>query len=258
VDDELLHPIPGITVSIGARAVRVASQAALTVLSSAVVGGGLGAAREIINVHVDDKYDGERPEEDLAAVAAELGAARPFVGLMTAAYTEFARCAVEKLGGLTVAVVVSVGLSNTSAAGVTPPYTGLDAGAVGGDSGEGLAGSGAEGPDAGRRTPPPGTINVILLVDGALTPAALVNAVITVTEAKTMTLAAWDVKTPEGDDASGTSTDTVVVACTGRGEQLGYAGPATPVGWLAARAVRAAMQRICEEKIARDGGRAGW
>jgi adenosylcobinamide amidohydrolase len=106
--------------------------------------------------------------------------------------------------------------------------------------------------------PRPGTINVVLLVDGALTPAAMVNAVITATEAKTMTLRAWDVKTPEGDAASGTSTDTVVVACTGRGEELCYAGPATPVGWLAARSVRAAMDRICEEKIARDGGRDGW
>ena len=116
------------------------------------------------------------------------------------------------------------------------------------------------GADSGRRPrrPVPGTINVILLVDGALTPAAMVNAVITATEAKTMTLADWDVKTPEGDDASGTSTDTVVVACTGRGEALSYAGPATQVGWLAARAVRAAMTRICEEKVARDGGRDGW
>ena len=231
------RPLPGVSVTIGARAVRVSSEAPLTVLSSAVVGGGYGSTREILNVHVDDKYDGERPEEDLAAVAAELGVDEPFVGLMTAAYTQFARCATETLGDLSVAAVVSVGLSNTSSAGVTPP--------IGADS-------------AGAPAPGPGTINVILLVDGALTPAAMVNAVITATEAKTMTLAAWDVKTPEGDDASGTSTDTVVVACTGRGEALSYAGPATQVGWLAARAVRAAMTRICEEKVARDGGRDGW
>ena len=107
--------------SIGSRAVRVSSREELTVLSSAVAGGGYGRAREIINVHVDDKYAGERPEEDLAAVAAELGAEAPFVGLMTAAYTQFARCAVEKLGDLTVAAVVSIGLSNTTSAGVTPP-----------------------------------------------------------------------------------------------------------------------------------------
>ena len=231
------RPLPGLIVTIGSRAVRVTSERPLTVLSSAVVGGGYGSTREILNVHVDDKYDGERPDEDLAAVAAELGVAGAFVGLMTAAYTQFARCAVEALGDLTVAAVVSVGLSNTSSAGVTPP--------IGADS-------------ADAWSPAPGTINVILLVDGALTPAAMVNVVITATEAKTMTLAAWDVKTPEGDDASGTSTDTVVVACTGRGEALSYAGPATQVGWLAARAVRAAMTRICEEKVARDGGRHGW
>ena len=206
-------------------------------LSSAVVGGGYGSTREILNVHVDDKYDGERPDEDLAAVAAELSVDGPFVGLMTAAYTQFARCASVTLGDLSVTAIVSVGLSNTSSAGVTPP----------------IASDAADAP-----APCPGTINVVLLVDGALTPAAMVNAVITATEAKTMTLAAWHVKTPEGDDASGTSTDTVVVACTGRGAALSYAGPATQVGWLAARAVRAAMTRICEEKVARDGGRDGW
>ena len=115
------HPLPGVTVTIGRRAVRVTSREPLRVLSSAVVGGGYAEPREILNVHVDDKYDGERPEEDLAATAAELGVTGPFVGLMTAAYTEFARCAVASLGDLTVAAVVSVGLSNTSSAGVTPP-----------------------------------------------------------------------------------------------------------------------------------------
>jgi iron complex transport system ATP-binding protein len=202
------------------------------VLSSAVVGGGLGVTREILNLHVDDRYDGERPEDDLAAAATELGVAGPFVGLMTAAYTEFARWAVETAGELAVAAVVSVGLSNTSSAGVTPPV--------------------------GLQAPAPGTINVVLVVDGALTPSAMVNAVITATEAKTTTLTEWDVRTPDGEPASGTSTDTVVVACTGRGEELSYAGPATPVGWLAARAVRAAMTRICTEKVERDGGRCGW
>jgi len=73
-----------------------------------------------------------------------------------------------------------------------------------------------------------------------------------------MTLAEWDVRTACGDPASGTSTDTVVVACTGRGAELEYAGPATPAGWLCARTVRAAMATICHERIAREGGREGW
>ena len=178
MNDVTERPLPGITVTIGPRAVRVSSEAPLAVLSSAVVGGGRDALREILNVHVDDKYDGERPEEDLAAVAAELGIRERFVGLMTAAYTEYARCDVESQGEVTVAAVVSIGLSNTTSAGVTPPI-----GARPADDGHGPADCAA--------APGPGTINVILLVDAALTSAAMVNAVITATEAKTMTLAEW-------------------------------------------------------------------
>ena len=59
---------------------------------------------------------------------------------------------------------------------------------------------------------------------------------------------------PEGAPASGTSTDAVVVACTGRGEAQSYAGPATVMGWLIARTVRRAIEQICHEKLARDGG----
>jgi adenosylcobinamide hydrolase len=48
----------------------------------------------------------------------------------------------------------------------------------------------------------------------------MVNAVITATEAKSMALIEWDVRTPDGDPASGASTDAVVVACTQRGAGL--------------------------------------
>jgi adenosylcobinamide hydrolase len=149
---------------------------------------------------------------------------------MTAAFTEHPCVVAKSRDGITVAAVVSVGLSNTASAGITPP----------------LAAS-------------PGTVNAILLVDAAVTPSAMVNAVITATEAKTMTLGEWDVRTPDGGPASGTSTDSVVVACTQRGAGLSYAGPATTVGWLAARTVRAAITRLCREKVERDGGRrVGW
>ena len=218
--------IPGIAVVIDEKAVRVTSERPLAVLSSAVVGGGLCSARDIVNMHVDKDYEGGSPEDDLAVFAVSCRVGGAFVGLMTAAYTEHACVAAESREGVTVAAVVSVSLSNTSNAGITPP----------------LAAS-------------PGTINAILLVDAALTPSAMVNAVITATEAKTMTLAEWDVRTPQGDPASGTSTDSVVVACTVRGAGLSYAGPATNVGRLVARTVRAAITRMCREKVERDGGR---
>ena len=216
--------IPGIAVVIDEKAVRVTSVQPLAVLSSAVVGGGLCSARDIVNMHVDKDYDGGRPEDVLATFAVSCGVGGAFVGLMTAAATEHACVEAESRGGVTVAAVVSAGLSNTSSAGITPPLTAA-----------------------------PGTIDAILLVDAALTPSAMVNAVITATEAKTMALAEWDVRTPQGDPASGTSTAAVVVACTQRGTGLSYAGPATTVGWLVARTVRAAITRLCREKVARDG-----
>jgi iron complex transport system ATP-binding protein len=230
MSDRLDLTISGIDVTIDAGAVQVTSDEPLTILSSAVVGGGLCSARHVINMHVPDDYDGERPDEDLRAYAAQRGVSEPFVGLMTATWTEYARVAVQSRGGLGVAAVVSIGLANPECAGLTSPV-------------------------AARA----GTINTILLVDAVLTPSAMVNAVITATEAKTMSLTEWAVHTPDGLPASGTTTDSVVVACTGRGATLGYAGPATAAGWLIARAVREAMASICREKIERDGGRRiGW
>jgi len=230
--DPLDTTIPGIAVTVDAAAVRVTSRRPLRVLSSALVGGGFGETREIVNMHVDDVAPDSSPERELRDFAARLGIDEPFVGLMTAAATEHARLAVAADGTLTIAALVSVGLSNTVCAGLTTP--------------------------APPAPPAPGTINAILLFDADLAPAAMVNAVITATEAKTMALGEWQVRDAAGAPASGTSTDAVVVACTGRGATVGYAGPGTTIGFLAARTVRTAIGLICREKIARDGGRRGW
>lgn len=221
--------VAGITVTIDAEAVHLHSERPLHTLSSAVAGGGFGTTRDVLNVHVRDDYDGDRPADDLEAFAAARGVCAGVVGLMTAAETQYACARTVQAGDLRVTSVISMGLSNVAAAGVTPPAPAL-----------------------------PGTINIVAVVEGALTPAAMVNAVITATEAKALTLAAWDVRTPDGDLVAGTSTDSVVIACTGAGADLEYAGSATTVGWLLARAVRAAMDHICRDKCARDGGRFGW
>ncbi len=227
--DGVTLAIDGITVAGDAEAVHVHSERPLTTLGSAVVGGGFATATDVLNVHVRDDYDSDRPAADLTAFAASRGVSGGFIGLMTAAETQYAAAHTAEAGGLRVAAVVSMGLSNVAAAGVTPPAP-----------------------------PAPGTINAVVVVDGALSPAAMVNAVITVTEAKALVLAAWDVRTADGDPVAGTSTDSVVVACTGAGPELDYAGSATTVGYLMARAVRAAMDGICRDKCARDGGRFGW
>ena len=210
-------PIQGITLTVDADVVHVASEQPLTVLSSAVLGGDLRAARHIINMHVDKAYACAQPEDDMRTFAMRLGIVGPFVGLMTAAWTENGGVAAEAREEITVAAVVTAGLGNLTAAGLSEP------------------------PGAALNDASPGTINTILLIDAALTPAAMANAIITATEAKTLLLVERDLRTAEGHLASGTSTDSVVVACTGRGEPIRYSGPATSVGWLIAHTVRAAL-----------------
>jgi iron complex transport system ATP-binding protein len=200
---------PGVTMSITAEALVLCSEQVLNTLSSAVIGGGFSRTHCIINRHVDKNYDDPNPVGDYLAFAREHGIGEPFVGLMTAVDMDRARAVIMQDGGITVAVVVTAGLSNPASPGLSSPVL-----------------------------PRPGTINLILLIDANLTSAAMVNVVITATEAKAHLLLENEVHTPERHLATGTSTDAVVVACTGRGNPLAYGGPVTRVGWLIGRSVR--------------------
>jgi iron complex transport system ATP-binding protein len=189
----------------------------MTVLSSSLVGGGLTQTHYILNLHVHKGYDQPDPAGDLLAFAQERGIPGVFVGMMTAANLDKTRLAVEQFQGLTVCTILSAGLSNACSAGISTP--------------------------ALYR---PGTINVILLVNNRLSHAAMVNAVITATEAKCDCLRQLGRLTSNGEPATGTSTDTIAVAATERGKPLPYAGPATTVGWLIARAVRKSLDEALQ------------
>ncbi len=78
---------------------------------------------------------------------------------------------------------------------------------------------------AGVRNPnrPIGTINIILIVDALPSDGAMINAVITATEAKTAALLEL------GHNFTGTNTDAVIVART-EGKWYEYAGPASQLG----------------------------
>lgn len=204
--------ITGVEIDVGPDAVWVRSAAPLRVLASAVVGGDLDVTRHVVNMHVRRGYDSADPGTDLRAFARGLGIAEPFVGLMTAAWTHEARTAWEDADGVRVGAVATVGLGVPVAAGVTPPVAWQ-----------------------------PSTINVVVVLDAGLDRAAAVNGVITVTEAKVGALVDAGVTTAEGTPATGTVTDAVVLAWTGRGPRVPYLGPGTVAGWCVARAVRRAV-----------------
>lgn len=202
-------PLDGVTISRSEAFLHIRSVEPLRVLGSAVVGKELFKARHILNMHVPKDYSNPRPEEDLFALAKRIGLEEPFMGLMTAARLQDAEVVVEEAEGLSVVALITIALGNLTSAGRSLPA-----------------------PWA------PGTINTILLLEANLTCSALVGALVTATEAKTGALFEMGLLTPEGYPATGTSTDAIVVACTGRGKAFHYAGPATVVGWLIGRAIR--------------------
>jgi adenosylcobinamide hydrolase len=203
--------IAGVSIRIDGESVWVRSAEPLAVVSSAFVGGELSRTRHIVNMQWPHGYH-ERLAVELRAYARRLGIEEPFVGLMTAASTADAGVVTEAADGIVATAVVTVGLGTVVAAGHSPP--------------------------APWR---PSTINTIVLLDAALEAGAAVNGVATATEAKVAALGEAGIVTPDGRPATGTVTDAVVVAWTGRGPRLPYLGPASPGGWLVARAVARAL-----------------
>jgi adenosylcobinamide hydrolase len=205
-------PISGISISETPEVIHIRSASPLTVLSSAIVGSGFRRVRHILNAHVDKDYNSTNPKADLRVLARRCGVDGQFVGLLTAVYLRKARLAFFEEDGLSVGALITAGVGNAASAGITQPYR-----------------------------PQAGTINIILLLNANLTRGAMLNAFITATEAKTAVIQSRNIHTPDGDLATGTSTDTITVAATGKGKPQNYAGSVTVLGWLIARAVRQAL-----------------
>jgi adenosylcobinamide amidohydrolase len=198
-------------------------------ISSGPLGGGLGVRNWAVNATVPRGYDRDDPDVHLAELAAGLGLGRgPGVGLLTG--LDVTRRVTASDGGVCVTATVGIGLPCWAAAA----DEGGDA-AHGGDPAHGA--DAAHGAGAGRRVPrqPVGTINIVARVPVRLSAAALVNAVSTVTEAKTQAI--WQA----GIEATGTCTDAVCVVCPADGAAEPYGGPRSVWGARLARAVHAAV-----------------
>jgi adenosylcobinamide amidohydrolase len=210
--------LDGVRLDIGPEAVVVESGDPLRVASTAVVNGGLAAARAIINLHVSKHHACDNPATMIAGFAGSRRLPPPWIGLLTAAWTEYAEVGYAHAGATRVMVVATVGLTNRFAAGAAA----------------------LPGPVPAAE---PGTVNIIVVADADPTPAALLNAMLVVTEVKTSVLLEAGIVCDDGRPATGTSTDAVVLGATGRGAAHEFGGPATELGWGVARATRDALVR---------------
>lgn len=186
-------------------------------ISSAMVGGGIGPVEWVLNAQVVAGYSRMDPVDHLL----EMAPPGPGVGMLTAAPVErFTRAAD---GGVEAAATVGLRVPTWAAA--------------------------PEGVPDSELAPMhlPGTINIVVAVPVAMSDAALVNAVMTVTEAKTQALV------EEGFACTGTASDAVCVAVRDDGPEELFGGPRSAWGARIARAVHDAVRRGARDWSNRDG-----
>ena len=93
----------------------------------------------------------------------------------------------------------------------------------------------------------PGTINIWVLINGQLSEEAFIQSMMTATEAKTAAvkeLGILDIET--NTQATGTSTDSILIGASQQGKMLTYGGTATPLGQLVGKGVYQCMKKALE------------
>jgi iron complex transport system ATP-binding protein len=184
----------------------------LKTISSAVVNAGSGWYRAFVNRHVDKDYACDDSTKEMHDYLEAKGfPVSDTVGMMTAVQTRHA--VIEEYNGTfgSMIIVVTAGVGN--AVDVSKAFE-------------------------REQEPYVGTINTWIIVNGQLSDEAFIQAMITATEAKTKALQSEDVRDPITHTlATGTSTDSLLVAATQKGLSLPYAGPITEIGKYIGRGV---------------------
>lgn len=236
--------IPGIGASIeeapdgSGPYLHIRSATPLRTLNTSVWGGGFGSHRHLVNRQVAKSYASADPQAEMGRFLAACGIApEESCGMLTAAYVRdgayaAAEHAWDEPGGtvsLRVASWVTAGLGNACRAGAEQPL--------------------------GRLYP--GTINIIVVVSGMMSDAAMAGAVVTATEAKAAVLQELNVRAHGSDlTATGTTTDAVLIAAANTGgRELVYAGTATVLGYLIGRTVYTAASEACGKYLERQSVR---
>lgn len=184
----------------------------LRTMSSGVVGSGLGWHRTFVNRHVDKSYDCDDHRQEMLTFLKDQGfEPSETIGMMTAVYVEDVAYKVLKAEGFSALVIVTAGVGNAV--------------------------------DASRSVEHsfelvPGTINTWIFVNGELTEEAFIQSIMTATEAKVKVMDNLKVlDSVTGTVATGTSTDSILIAATQMGKKLEYAGTITPLGKLVSQGV---------------------
>ncbi|KAB7705371.1 ATP-binding cassette domain-containing protein [Bacillus aerolatus] len=184
----------------------------LKTLSAGVTGAGWGWHRSFVNRRVDKNYWHDSYKEDMKQFLRRYGFdVNETVGMMTAVHLHTAAYRLVEVEGISVFAAVTAGVGNAVDVSRAAEHD---------------------------RAFLPGTINTWVFANGHLSEEAFVQAVMTATEAKVKALIDKSVKDPlTGSQATGTSTDSVLIAATQRGTYQSFAGTITPLGQAIGKAV---------------------
>lgn len=179
----------------------------LRTMSSGVLGSGLGWHDTFINRHVDKSYDCRNYREDMKEFVKGKGF-NPMntVGMMTAVQLKDAVYKRYEMDGFSLFIVVTAGVGNAVDVSKSIQH------------------------DSNLK---PGTINIWVFINGKLSEEAFIQSIMTATEAKVKALSERQVIDQEtGTIATGTSTDSFLIAATQKGAFHEFAGTITPLGKL--------------------------
>ena len=215
----------GIKLILKENVLAVLSDEPLNTVSSAFHnGGGLKKTRAILNVEVvkscSDRRLHDNPDAYIVDAAKKCGFRENFIGMVTAAAVGSFSLVSKRNGELAVSVIVTAADNEGNTCNFAE------------SAGEAIETKHIEG-----------TINIIVVIDGNPTESCMASTLITATEAKMAALRELDIRSRfSGDQATGTVTDSVVVAETGRGAPIVYAGPASKLGQLVGYCTRKAVK----------------
>lgn len=203
------------------------------VISSAVLNGGLVQASHLVNIGVPKRLvSPEAPEVSLARYCADSGWLGTCVGMMTAASMDSFRMVGESIQDIDIVVLVTSGLSNPRCAGDRAEYR--------------------------KMTMPPeevGTINIMAMTSAILTGAAMVEALMIVTEAKSACLQKFGIRSLISNKiATGTGTDAVAIVGGHGPKTVRYCGKHVLFGEVLGRLVIDAVGSSIEWYITNDSG----
>lgn len=184
----------------------------LRTMSSGVVGSGLGWHQTFVNRHVDKNYDCSDHRQEMIDYLRKKGFdPTETIGMMTAVMVEDVASRMLMGEDFSVLVVVTAGVGNAVDVSKSAEHSFAIT---------------------------PGTINTWVFINGELTEEAFIQSIMTATEAKVKVMEFQGVMdSVTGTIATGTSTDSILIAATQSGKTLEFAGTITPLGKLIGKGV---------------------